>query len=743
MTDAPPRGGDGVDGPREEAEGELALARIALADNDLQHAAHHLAAAIELAPGVPEAHELLAALAARTPDGGLSLFPLDGEQRRLGDIVAHAYLIGPRDPDSALVMLASATGFRPDQAVGRHGVAAGAGRRRVQPRCARPGVRQGDARAADPDARRAAAGQLRLFRPGPAGGAGVPGARAGARHGRRIARRLGPLSDAVRWGERAFQLEPGKLTAVWYAYALKAAGRLDEALAVMTEAQRSNPFDLDLSSDIASWLTAAGRLDEALEVIEAAMAVDPTYDCAVHTAHRLRFLRDGDARHLVALADFMRETPPSTHDHSDLADCCEDRDWLGQPAAATEACVNTLYQIPDVQRATAAVHEVLRGRAGGAQRRGRPAPAVPRHRDRYRRPRAGRHDRGPACPAVHCGGTTGSSRRPAYRRRRRAAPRCWPTSRRACGRTRWPPTAMRCRCGELPAADLRALLVHPPARPDSWSGDTFGVWWVRSAQVFACLGLLHCEEAGDPAARRALLAEIAWGVEDWTTEAALFALVTAAWVDPSCRDEVAAVVGDRFVAALRASRDRVVTILGSLAILVRITPQIAPRPLEAGRPRSVRCGRRGRAAARAARPLRAGAAPVAVRTGETPAAPMRLTPRTLRWLSLPSAWPRRDDGVDVLVEPLHLALDLRRRAALGSGGRLVVIGRPALRQLFVFLAGWKKPAALAWHGREACVSWRRHTTAMGSQAILLMWIVAGQMSSPNEYPTSTPCDRSE
>lgn len=579
MTDAPPRGGDGVDDPREEAEGELALARIALADSDLQHAAHHLAAAIELAPGVPEAHELLAALAARTPDGGLSLFPLDGEQRRLGDVVAHAYLIGPRDPDNALVMLASATAFDPtkpwaDTAWLRERGAGGFS----------PGaIVQAFAKAMPalptpmPDGLRLANSVYfdlarQAVRAYPEHGL-VHGTAAG------IARRLGPITDAVQWGERAYQLEPGKLTAVWYAYALKAAGRLDQALAVMTEAQRSNPFDLDLSSDIASWLTAVGRLDEALEVIEAAMAVDPTYDCAVHTAHRLRFLRDGDARHLVALADFMRETPPSTHDHSDLADCCEDRDWLGQPAAATEACVNTLYQIPEVQRAS-----------GRFTKFSVDALEVPSAVAVLRRLFPGiQIDIGGSVPADMTGVLRAG--RPLWQYDGLvAAPAVPPPPARSAAlladvtASLWPhPVAAYSHAlplGELPAADLRALLVHPPAKPDSWSGDIFGVWWVRSAQIFACLGLLHCEEAGDPAARRAMLAEIAWGVEDWTTEAALFALVTAAWVDPSCRDEVAAVVGDRFVAALRASRDRVVTILGSLAMLVRITPQIAPRPLK-------------------------------------------------------------------------------------------------------------------------------------------------------------------
>ena len=140
------------------------------------------------------------------------------------------------------------------------------------------------------------------------------------------------------------------------------------------------------------------------------MRVDPTYDCAVHTAHRLRFLRDGDARHLIALADFMRDSRPSSTRPLRPGDCCEDRDWLGLPAGTTEACVNGLYQIPADQRATAKITR-LSWRPGGTQRAGHRAAGLPGCRDRV----------GGAVPAGHggtaasppcCGHTPGWPRRP-------------------------------------------------------------------------------------------------------------------------------------------------------------------------------------------------------------------------------------------------------------------------------------------------------------------------------------------
>jgi hypothetical protein len=72
MTDAH----EGMDDPRLVAEGELSLARLALDDAELQHAADHVANSLGFAPALPEAHELLAALAAH-PNGGPALWPLD------------------------------------------------------------------------------------------------------------------------------------------------------------------------------------------------------------------------------------------------------------------------------------------------------------------------------------------------------------------------------------------------------------------------------------------------------------------------------------------------------------------------------------------------------------------------------------------------------------------------------------------------------------------------------------------
>jgi hypothetical protein len=137
------------------------------------------------------------------------------------------------------------------------------------------------------------------------------------------------------------------------------------------------------------------------------------------------------------------------------------------------------------------------------------------------------------------------------------------------------------RLSSLGVDDLIALLVHPPPPPDNemgrWLTATDPAWWVKCVQVWACLGLLHhgSDEAWAGSARRQVLVDIAWGIEDWTTEAALFALVAAAWVDPAVRTDVAGLVADRLADLAEVSQSRAVTIAWSVATLALRTPGLS------------------------------------------------------------------------------------------------------------------------------------------------------------------------
>jgi hypothetical protein len=91
-----------------------------------------------------------------------------------------------------------------------------------------------------------------------------------------------------------------------------------------------------------------------------------------------------------------------------------------------------------------------------------------------------------------------------------------------------------------------------------------------------CLGILHhaADQPWPSSTRREVLVDLAFGVEDWVADAALFALVTAAYREPAVREEVRQLVRARLDAAVAAHRlvTILVTIEESLAQLMLVTP---------------------------------------------------------------------------------------------------------------------------------------------------------------------------
>jgi hypothetical protein len=135
--------------------------------------------------------------------------------------------------------------------------------------------------------------------------------------------------------------------------------------------------------------------------------------------------------------------------------------------------------------------------------------------------------------------------------------------------------------GALPLSDLLGLLAHLPGPPltERWqflAGDS-PTYWYRLLQPWVCLGILrHREdEPWATSTRRRVLVDLAFGVEDWVSDAALFALVTAAFRDPARRAEVHGLVRARLDAAVTAAR--LVTIEASLGRLMLITPGCTPQ----------------------------------------------------------------------------------------------------------------------------------------------------------------------
>jgi tetratricopeptide (TPR) repeat protein len=501
------------------ADRDLELARAALERGDLRHAAERLACAIMQAPALPETHELLSRLAARA-GGGLDLFPLE-PRAFVGTAVARAHLLAAAGrPEDGLGLLVAASGQAPDiDWAGVPWVVDPALAARLTPGPLARLVMQLCTAIGDPAPQSGHAAlrpYLTLVRHAIDTYPEEP-MLLGA--GSALARRLGETALAVEWATRGARVRPSKLAEIWLGYAYRSAERIPESLAALRRAVMYDPDDLSVYADIAGTLADHGRLDDALAWADRALAKDPEFDCAVHTAHRLRYRADGDLAHLIRLADFRRDHPDDSHEHGDLADCCTEQPWLSRVPTAPVAATDPARE-----------------------------PAAPGH---------------PGAAAV--------------RRLHQVAQPYWPH----------PPAAYDAALALVlvEPADLLAFVAEPPAPPDDQLGRALAAYdaglWVRCARVWACLGLLHhrTDEPWAESSRRSLLVGLATGGTDQITEAALFALVTCAWVEPAARTDVAALIVRRLDGMTGTHHP----IAWSVAHLALATPDLDPADRERAR----------------------------------------------------------------------------------------------------------------------------------------------------------------
>ena len=555
----------------------MALARLALDDGELGHAADHVASAFAADPTLPDAHEVLATLVS-SPGGGVELWSLE-DQVFIGTAVARAHALARAgEYAEALGLLVSAQGHEP-------AVPWADAAWVVDP--------QMPAKV-DPGDLLNVFGQLfRVMEDGPAFAPYLTLARtmtaahpgdAGLWWAASIfLRRRGQYDEALEAARRSAQIEPSDRAAIALGYAFREQGRTDDALAALEQALTFDPKNLSVYADIASLLGSADRLDEAIGWTDRALAIDPGHDCSIVERHGLRYRRDGRVGELVAIADARRSVEPGTHEAQHADDELMDRSrqvWLGGIPAPAEAVTNLLVQVLEqaggaegVELTVSAVEPPSAVLAFGRALPGSrvtftevlpPDPRLP----------AEIHG-GPAQPVQLTVWTyDGTTARPAV-----APPS--PEGADAVARV------ARGVWAHLPAAydeavvlaatrldDLLGVLVHPPALP---SGDR-GEWpmWIRQVQVWACLGIAHhrSDEPWLSSTRRRVLADLAYGPEDWVAEAAMLGLVATGWVDPAARVDVASLVGWRFMTAVQAANQRPVTILESLALLALATPEL-------------------------------------------------------------------------------------------------------------------------------------------------------------------------
>ncbi|MFJ9692857.1 tetratricopeptide repeat protein [Kitasatospora sp. NPDC101183] len=579
------------DDPRLAAEGEVAVARLAIDSGDLTHAADHLADAIVADPQLPELHEALAELcaAAGGPVAARDLFPLDG-QVYLGTVVCRAHVeAAAGDWNSAVGLLASAIQYEPAQPWAH---AAWLAREDLPALVDPDAVAQAVARAAGPLPDPLPGELAETVRPFHSFVQAVVGLH--AHHPLLLAmasgltRRLGATTRAVELAERAHRLAPGYLPSVMLGNALRADGRPEQALAVWeAELGRTPPEEDDssgyLAVDVAELYGALGRPAEGLPWLDRVLAAEPQHPKAGPARHALRHAVDGSPAHLLALADHHRAHPDHEYAHELLERLSRRETWLGMVAGATEATVNVMRQVlaeegsgPDtaIDCSSSALEPpsaVLALRL-----------ALPRSTVSYRA--VGEPDpRVPITPGACLWAWDGTQARPAVEPPsvegaelvRATTEIVWPTVPAAYDHA--------VRLAGLPVADLLGVLVHPPRPREDDLGRALLAHqpelWVRAVQTFACLGLAHhrTDQPWAASDRRRLLGDLLLGPEDWTVEAAGFALLAIGWTHPETRPDIADLLGRRLHHVDAARRTRVVTIQRSFAALALAAPWL-PAP---------------------------------------------------------------------------------------------------------------------------------------------------------------------
>lgn len=563
------------------AEGELAVARLVMDGGDLSHAATHLGNALAEAPALPEAFEALAELATRAGGAATAAGLFGAEHPYIGAVACRAHLLAAAGHwDEALGTLAAVLRHEPDR-----------------PWAQVPWLTSNDlAGLVGPDTVASAIARLMsggLPDPVPPpltvtlrpfldlAGASIvrhPDHQMLLSTASGLARRFGEHDRAVAWAAHAHEVRPGHSSAVMLGYALRAADRPDEALAVWEAELARDPGDLSLYVDVAELYASTGRPLLGLPWLDRALAADPAHPLAGPALHGVRFAADGERRHLLALADHLRDHPDHDYAATVLQRHSSGLPWLSGVTGGREATINVMRQMMEGESTADSPIELTCSAIEAPSAILTLRQIFPLAKVRFQSV----PDPDPRLPSGETdtvvwryeGSVAGA-----------AVPEPSPAASAAvqlCAHPLWPslPAAYdhAVRLSAISTRDLLGVLVHPPAPRTDDQGRQLAArapdFWVRAVQVFACLGIAHrdTDTLWEDSERHRVLVGLLRGPEDWVTEAAGLALLAVAWSDPATREDVGRHLARRMLDAATAYRTRPVEVLPSLCHFVIACP---------------------------------------------------------------------------------------------------------------------------------------------------------------------------
>lgn len=298
--------------PARDVRRELALAGRDIESGDLACAAVRVSNVLVCAPALPEAHEMLARLAAH-PRGGRDLFPMTSPLP-LASVVARAHVVAAEgDFGYALRLLGKAQAYAPETAwADVLWVTDTATASSVDPVIVTNLAVDLLELLRDQDAdtlRPAMMPYLSLIRNSIAAhpdNANLLGA-AGY-----FVRRF-DAAEAAGYAARADQLAPCHASAVALGLIHRDLGRISEALHAFERALTYQPGDLEVYADICDLLMDADRLDEALAYAQRAQAIDPGHVCTQIAARAIQFRKTRKAADFDAFTELIGAQPTGTH----------------------------------------------------------------------------------------------------------------------------------------------------------------------------------------------------------------------------------------------------------------------------------------------------------------------------------------------------------------------------------------------------------------------------------------------
>ncbi|WP_157435789.1 tetratricopeptide repeat protein [Actinospica robiniae] len=406
------------------------------------------------------------------------------------------------------------------------------------------------------------------------------------------ARRLGAAADAVAWCERAAQLDrkadprnPSSL--IMLGYALRDAGQPDRAVESWKSALKLSPSNVELHLDLADLEFKRGDAPAAQRWAARAVDLDGSSvkarGCLLAAKARTSLVdaKVSDAVALTELIGLVVKHPQVAYLRSLLGRVCEGAWWLQAVPPPTEAAATmahfvdapengvvslgrsrlTSIEAPSALAAVRSSHPKLEFEIGEVPQ---PDPRSPSNTG-Y----------GPPLWEYHGTTAVAAVRAPSERAVEvlyNVAGNVWGEP--LVGYERALPL------GALAPNDLLGLLAHVP--PPTGFGDSLnevsGLYWPRVAQAWVCLGILHhrVDEPWPQSTRRRLLLRLLHGPEDWTVDAAAFALCVQAWLRPEQRSEIAREITARYLHAAHALGRRVTALHEPLAAIMLICPAIAP-----------------------------------------------------------------------------------------------------------------------------------------------------------------------